>query len=147
MPRDNSFNKLVTLLESVEPLAPEHGADGNMEENHHEGGTYMAVAQVNELLKNAQEVLHMLEELPEDTCLEPWQQSKLTLANDYIEAVKTAMSSPENKEEPMGIEVDEIEVDEDGMPGNPGMQSDGSTEGPEEHTFVAEAVQYLKRKR
>jgi hypothetical protein len=54
--------------------------------------------------------MELLEHLPEDTCLEPWQQSKLTLANDYLEGVKTAMSSPEagEHEDHAEIEIEKL---------------------------------------
>jgi len=108
MPRDNSFNKLIQLFESIDsPITPQSG----VQEHHHEGGTYMAKAQIAEVLRNAEHLMHLLEELPEDTCLEPWQQSKLTLANDYLEAVKTAMLSPDSQEPQDEIEIEPTEIE------------------------------------
>jgi len=112
MPRDNSFNKLVQLLETIDPTINQHPP---AIDEKHEGGTHMAIAQVAEIMRNAQHLLSLLEELPEDTCLEPWQQSKLTLANDYLEGVKTAMSSP----------------DSDNQEGHPEMDLDDETEPTE----------------
>jgi hypothetical protein len=112
MPRDNSFNKLVQLLETIDPTITHKPVT---EDEHHNGGTHMAIAQVAELIRNADHIMHLLEQLPEDTCLEPWQQSKLTLANDYIESVKTAMSSPDSDEQEghgeIEIEPTEIEIE------------------------------------
>jgi|APCry1669189034_1035192.scaffolds.fasta_scaffold146537_1 hypothetical protein len=114
MPRDNSFNKLVQLLETIDPTINQNPPA--IDETH-EGGTYMAVAQVAEIIRNAQHLMELLEQLPEDTCLEPWQQSKLTLANDYLEGVKTAMSSPEadnqegHPENNSEIEIEPTEIE------------------------------------
>jgi hypothetical protein len=107
MPRDNSFNKLVQLLETIDPSINQNPP---VVDETHEGGTYMAVAQVAEIIRNAQHLMELLEQLPEDTCLEPWQQSKLTLANDYLEGVKTAMSSPEagEHEDHAEIEIEKL---------------------------------------
>ena len=109
MPRDNSFNKLVQLLETVDPTINQNPPA--IDEGH--GGTHMAIAQVAEIMRNAQHLMKVLEQLPEDTCLEPWQQSKLTLANDYLEGVKTAMCSPDSdsQEGHPEMEIEPVEID------------------------------------
>jgi len=108
MPRDNSFNKLVQLLETVDTNL--NSNPPVVDEGH--GGTHMAIAQVAEILRNAQHLMDLLESLPKETCLEPWQQSKLTLANDYLESVKTAMSSPDaDDQEGHGHDIEEIDIE------------------------------------
>ena len=76
-------------------LAEAYSKVQQVQEDHdHEGATKMAVAQVSEILRNAHVILGILEDLSTGG-IEPWMANKISVANEGLEAVKTASASPE----------------------------------------------------
>ena len=86
--RDNSFNKLVSLLEAVEPTLNDNPP--RIEEDEE---VRMGHSQIEAIVRNAQTIHKILKSLPADTDLEAWAQSKLTLADDYLVSVADFMRS------------------------------------------------------
>lgn len=112
--RDRSFNKLVQLLETVDTFKTE----AHDEEHSADHEVHMARAQVADLIANAVKVQAMLQAQELDADLEAWIQSKLTLANDYLNSVRSSMEQGFRDED--GVEYDadapkvvEIEVSDD----------------------------------
>ena len=86
--RDNSFNKLVSLLEAVEPTLNDNPP--RIEEDEE---VRMGHSQIEAIVRNAQTIHKILKTLPADANLEAWAQSKLTLADDYLVSVADFMRS------------------------------------------------------
>lgn len=108
--RDQSFNKLVALLETVEvtlnPNPP------RIDEKDHE--VRMGYSQIESIMRNAKAIHDILKSLPEGTNLEAWTQSKLTMADDYLVSVADFMRT-EYDHDNQEVEVDETE----NPPGSP----------------------------
>lgn len=104
--RDRSFNKLVQLLETVDPTINSYPP--RVEEDHE---VRMGHSQIESILRNAKVIHDILMSLPEGADLEAWAQSKLTLADDYLVSVADFMRS----EYKQGTSVAETEI----PPGSP----------------------------
>lgn len=87
--RDKSFNKLVTLLEAIEPTLNPNPP--RVDEKDHE--VDMGYSQIESIMRNAKAIHDILKQLPEDTDLEAWAQSKLTMADDYLVSVADFMKT------------------------------------------------------
>ena len=87
--QDRSFNKLVQLLETVDPTINPHQPP--VDEDHQE--TSMAETQINEIIRNAERVRELLGKINRDADIDAWMQSKLTLADDYLATVAEAMTT------------------------------------------------------
>lgn len=87
--RDNSFNKLVQLLEAVEPTLNPNPP--RIENEDHE--VEMGYSQIESILRNAKAIHDILKKLPDDANLEAWAQSKLTMADDYLVSVADFMKT------------------------------------------------------
>jgi len=85
--RDQSFNKLVTLLETIEPTLNPNPP--RVDEGDHE--VRMAHSQIESIMRNAKTIHDILKSLPEGADLEAWAQSKLTMADDYLVSVADFM--------------------------------------------------------
>lgn len=88
--KDRSFNKLVQLLETIDPTINQFPAPAQAMEDHE---VEMATSQIDEIIRNAERVREMIKTLPRDADIEAWIQSKLTLADDYLVSVAGAMAS------------------------------------------------------
>lgn len=108
--RDQSFNKLVTLLEAIEPTLNPNPP--RIDEGDHE--VRMGYSQIESIMRNAKAIHDILKSLPEGTDLEAWAQSKLTMADDYLVSVADFMRT-EYDHDNQEVEVDETE----NPPGNP----------------------------
>lgn len=102
--KDNSFNKLVQLLEAVEPTLNDNPP--HIEEDHE---VRMGVSQVEAVLRNAQAIHQILKKLPENADLPAWAQSKLTMADDYLVSVADYMRSVVGEDSAEGMSFDEGE--------------------------------------
>ena len=93
--RDRSFNKLVQLLETIDPTMNEFPPHAQAMEDHHEHEPHrMAESQVNEIIKNAERIRSLLTKIPHDSEeIQAWMLSKLTLADDYLESVAEVMTN------------------------------------------------------
>ena len=101
--KDRSFNKLVQLLETVESFRTNEEIDG-----HPDHEVHMARAQVAEIIANAIKIQEMLETYDLSDDIEAWIQSKLTLADDYLESVRSSMEQGFRDE--AGVESDAMPV-------------------------------------
>jgi hypothetical protein len=88
--KDRSFNKLVQLLETVDPTINDYPAPAQAMEDHE---VEMAHSQIDEIIRNAERVKKMLNAQPMNADIEAWIQSKLTLADDYLVSVAGAMAN------------------------------------------------------
>ena len=88
--RDRSFNKLVQLLETVDPTINEFPPPAQAMEDHE---VEMATTQIDEIIRNAERVKQMLTTQSRNADIEAWIQSKLTLADDYLVSVAGAMAT------------------------------------------------------
>ena len=88
--RDRSFNKLISLLETVDPTMNEFPPTAQAMEDHE---VQMAESQIEEIIRNATRIKEMLKTMPEDEDIKAWIQSKLTLADDYLVSVAGAMAN------------------------------------------------------
>ena len=102
--RNNSFNKLVQLLEAVEPTLNDNPP--RVEEDHE---VRMGVSQVEAVLRNAQVIHQILKKLPNSADLPAWAQSKLTMADDYLVSVADYMRSVVGEDAAEGMSFDEAE--------------------------------------
>ncbi len=88
--KDRSFNKLVQLLETIDPTINEFPPPAQAMEDHE---VEMASSQIDEIIRNAERVKEMISQLPPNKDIEAWIQSKLTLADDYLVSVAGAMAN------------------------------------------------------
>lgn len=88
--KDRSFNKLVQLLETVEPTLNEFPPPAQAMEDHE---VEMAGSQIDEIIRNAERIKEMMTQLSPNADIEAWIQSKLTLADDYLVSVAGAMAN------------------------------------------------------
>jgi hypothetical protein len=88
--RDRSFNKLVQLLETVDPTINEFPPQAQAMEDHE---VEMASSQIDEIIRNAERIREMIKTMPKNGDIEAWIQSKLTLADDYLVSVAGAMAN------------------------------------------------------
>lgn len=89
--KDRSFNKLISLLETVDPTMNQFPPPAQSMEEDHE--VQMAESQIKEIIRNAERIREMLRTMPEDEDIKAWIQSKLTLADDYLVSVAGAMAN------------------------------------------------------
>lgn len=120
--RDQSFNKLVALLETVEvTLNPNPPRIDEEEKKDHEG--QMAYSQIESVMRNAKAIHDILKKMPEDANLKAWVQSKLTLADDYLVSVADYMKTEYAHDEYDPQEEDTAEPmafgETENPPGNP----------------------------
>lgn len=108
--RDNSFNKLVQLLETIDPNINENPP--RVEEDHE---VQMGYSQVESILRNAKAIHDILKKMPEGANLEAWAQSKLTMADDYLVSVADHMKTEYAHDDYNALSYNETE----NPPGNP----------------------------
>ena len=84
--QDRSFNKLVQLLETIDPNINDNPA--RVGEDHE---VSMATAQIDNIIANAFKIKEMMQSLSTEEDIEAWIQSKLTLADSYLNSVSGAM--------------------------------------------------------
>ena len=63
----------------------------------------MASSELQSIAKNAQALLHMVRKYSEQEGLDAWQQSKITKAADYLNAVLQSVSGEQNPLESVGV--------------------------------------------
>ena len=85
--KDRSFNKLVQLLESIDPTLTQEVSSSDKPDHE----VHMAKSQVNEIIDNAVKIREMLDTMEMSEDIEAWVQSKLTLADDYLVSVRSSM--------------------------------------------------------
>ena len=88
--KDRSFNKLVQLLETVDPTINDYPPPAQAMEDHE---VEMATTQIDEIIRNAERIKQMLATQTRNADIEAWIQSKLTLADDYLVSVAGAMTN------------------------------------------------------
>lgn len=88
--RDRSFNKLVQLLETVDPTMNQFPPPAQAMEDHE---VEMASTQIDEIIRNAERIKELLATQSRNADIEAWIQSKLTLADDYLVSVAGAMTN------------------------------------------------------
>jgi len=84
--QDRSFNKLVQLLETIDPNLNDNPAP--VGEDHE---VSMATTQIDNIIANALKIKDMMQSLSTEEDIEAWIQSKLTLADSYLNSVSGAM--------------------------------------------------------
>ena len=84
--QDRSFNKLVQLLETIDPNINDNPA--LVGEDHE---VSMATTQIDNIIANALEIKEMMQALSTKENIEAWIQSKLTLADSELNSVRGAM--------------------------------------------------------
>lgn len=84
--QDRSFNKLVQLLETIDPNINDNPAP--VGEDHE---VSMATTQIDNIITNALKIKEMMQSLSTEEDIEAWIQSKLTLADSYLNSVSGAM--------------------------------------------------------
>lgn len=84
--QDRSFNKLVQLLETIDPNLNDNPAP--VSEDHE---VSMATTQIDNIIANALKIKEMMQALSTEEDIEAWIQSKLTLADSYLNSVSGAM--------------------------------------------------------
>ena len=84
--QDRSFNKLVQLLETIDPNLNDNLAPGG--EDHE---VSMATTQIDNIIANALKIKEMMQALSTEEDIEAWIQSKLTLADSELNSVRGAM--------------------------------------------------------
>ena len=84
--QDRSFNKLVQLLETIDPNINDNPAP--VGEDHE---VSMATTQIDNIIANAFKIKEMMQSLSTEEDIEAWIQSKLTLADSYLNSVSGAM--------------------------------------------------------
>lgn len=103
--RDTSFNKLVTLLEAIEPTLNPNPP--RIDEEDHE--VNMGYSQIESIMRNAKAIHDILKKLPENANLEAWAQSKLTMADDYLVSVADFMRTEYGHDEYAAYDEDTAE--------------------------------------
>ena len=100
--QDRSFNKLVQLLETVDPTMNQYPPTAQAMEDHSREAQRMAEAQINEIIKNAERIREMLAKVSHDSDEEihAWMQSKLTLADISLASVAEAMTNDLKHQQP-----------------------------------------------
>lgn len=88
--KDNSFNKLVMLLETIEPTLNDNPPRIE-EDQDKDREVQMGYSQMESIMRNAKAIHDILKKIPEDTELKAWVQSKLTMADDYLVSVADYM--------------------------------------------------------
>ena len=84
--QDRSFNKLVQLLETIDTNLNDNPAP--VGEDHE---VRMATTQIDNIIANALKIKDMMQSLSTEEDIEAWIQSKLTLADSYLNSVSGAM--------------------------------------------------------
>ena len=84
--QDRSFNKLVQLLETIDPNINDNPA--RVGEDHE---VSMATTQIDNIIANAFKIKEMMQSLSTEEDIEAWIQSKLTLADSELNSVRGAM--------------------------------------------------------
>ena len=84
--QDRSFNKLVQLLETIDPNLNDNPAP--VGEDHE---VSMATTQIDNIIANALKIKEMMQALSTEEDIEAWIQSKLTLADSELNSVRGAM--------------------------------------------------------
>jgi hypothetical protein len=88
--------KSATTGKQVRNCVPNEGVS----EDHE---IQMASSELQSIAKNAQALLHMVRKYSEQEGLDAWQQSKITKAADYLNAVLQSVSGEQNPLEGVGI--------------------------------------------
>ena len=89
-------------------LSPNSGIDQQGNKTNEQGVAedheiQMASSELQSIAKNAQALLHMVRKYSEQEGLDAWQQSKITKAADYLNAVLQSVSGEQNPLEGVGV--------------------------------------------
>jgi hypothetical protein len=87
----------------VQPIEPGKGIDKEIGENpdwYNDEANSMSTAQLKSLVKHAAKLRHAVKQMQaQGDTLEPWQQSKVTKAADYLDAVFNAVDDEHDMDE------------------------------------------------
>jgi hypothetical protein len=90
----------------VQPIEPGKGIDKEIGENpdwYNDEANSMSTAQLKSLVKHATKLRHAVKQMQaQGDTLEPWQQSKVTKAADYLDAVFNAVDDEHDMDEEEG---------------------------------------------